>query len=87
MNEIIIELIGWLSFAVFLVSIVVKDRIRLHQLGLIASVTTGFYAYEYGATAIWAKWLIAFFFHAYMIAKIAGDHSQMPLTPVEQEEK
>ena len=70
MNTIIIETIGWISTLTFLVSIVMPQRIHLHSLGLFTSVTTGIYAYHHGATAIWVKWAIAFFFHAYMMYKM-----------------
>jgi hypothetical protein len=70
--EILVELVGWSSTVAFLVSILVPNRARLHQLGVFASVTTGIYAYSHGATAIWVKWLIAFFFHSYMIWKISA---------------
>jgi hypothetical protein len=66
----VIEIIGWISTASFLVSILVPQRIHLHILGIFTSVTTGFYAYEHGATAIWVKWVIAFFFHVYMTVKV-----------------
>ncbi len=66
MLEILIEIIGWTSTAVFLISIVVPQRAHLHAMGVFASVTTGIYAYAHGATAIWVKWVIAFFFHVYM---------------------
>lgn len=69
-NEIIIEVIGWVSTFTFLVSIVVPARINLHWLGIFTSITTGIYGYAHGATAIWVKWVIAFFFHAYMIYKL-----------------
>ena len=69
-QEIIIEVIGWLSTLAFLFSIVVPQRVRLHELGLFTSVTTGIYGYAHGATAIWVKWAIAFFFHGYMWWKI-----------------
>jgi hypothetical protein len=69
MNEILIECIGWLSTILFLVSILVPSRIHLHQLGVLAAITTGIYAFAHGATAIWVKWFIAFFFHGYMIYK------------------
>jgi hypothetical protein len=36
-------------------------------MGLFTAVTTAVYAYAHDATAIWVKWVIAFFFHAYMI--------------------
>lgn len=71
-NIIIIETIGWLSTLSFLVSIVLPNRKHLHWLGIFAAVTTGIYAYAHGATAIWVKWLIAFFFHSYMIFKLAA---------------
>jgi hypothetical protein len=71
MNSIVVEIIGWLSTTSFLVSIVVPKRKHLHYLGIFASITTGFYAYQHGATAIWVKWFIAFFFHAWMIRKIS----------------
>lgn len=67
MNTILIEAIGWISTATFLISILIPNRVRLHQLGVISAITTGFYAYQHGATAIWVKWVIALFFHAYMI--------------------
>lgn len=69
MNEIVIETIGWISTTLFLVSIIVPKRAHLHQLGVFAAITTGIYAYSHGATAIWVKWFIAFFFHGYMIYK------------------
>jgi len=68
-KNIWVEIIGWISTLLFLVSIVIPKRIHLHFLGVGASITTGIYAFYYGATAIWVKWLIAFFFHGYMIFK------------------
>ncbi|MGZ3770365.1 MAG: hypothetical protein ACXVCP_11140 [Bdellovibrio sp.] len=68
--DILIETIGWLSTFTFLISIIIPQRIRLHELGLFTAVTTGIYAYYHGATAIWVKWLIAFFFHGYMWWKL-----------------
>lgn len=70
-NEIIIEVIGWVSTALFLVSIVIPQRIHLHKLGVFTSITTCVYAYAHGATAIWVKWVIALFFHIYMIYKLS----------------
>lgn len=64
--ELTIEIIGWVSTITFLVSILIPQRVRLHEWGMITSVTTGVYAYSHGATAIWVKWIIAFFFHGYM---------------------
>jgi hypothetical protein len=69
-NEILIETIGWISTAVFLYSILVPKRVRLHELGMFTAITTGIYSYAHGATAIWVKWLIAFFFHGYMWLKL-----------------
>ena len=69
MTNIYIEIIGWLSTVAFLISIIVPSRIQLHQLGVFTSITTGIYAYSHGATAIWVKWVIALFFHLYMIKK------------------
>ena len=69
-KETIIEAIGWLSTVTFLISIVSSKRLRLHDLGMFTSLTTGIYAYYHGATAIWVKWVIAFFFHLYMSRKI-----------------
>lgn len=69
-KEILIESIGWVSTFTFLFSIVVPKRQRLHEWGLFTSLTTGIYAYAHGATAIWVKWIIAFFFHLYMIWKL-----------------
>jgi hypothetical protein len=66
MTNIYIEIIGWLSTVAFLISIIVPSRIRLHQLGVFTSITTGIYAYSHGATAIWVKWVIALFFHLYI---------------------
>lgn len=70
MKSIVVEVIGWLSTALFLVSIVMPQRVHLHALGIVTAVTTGVYAYAHGATAIWVKWLIAFGFHAYMCHRI-----------------
>lgn len=69
MTYFLIETIGWISTLLFLVSIVVPNRAHLHQLGILAAITTGVYAFSHGATAIWVKWLIAFFFHVYMLFK------------------
>jgi hypothetical protein len=69
-EEIIVECIGWISTLTFLVSIVMPQRLRLHELGMFTSITTGIYGYAHGATAIWVKWVIAFFFHLYMWIKI-----------------
>ncbi len=66
----IVEIIGWLSTLTFLISIVLPQRVRLHELGMLTSILTGVYAFEHGATAIWVKWVIAFFFHAYMWKKL-----------------
>lgn len=66
LQTVLIETIGWISTATFLISIILPRRIRLHEWGMFTSVTTGIYAYSHGATAIWVKWLIAFFFHGYM---------------------
>lgn len=68
--QILIEIIGWLSTGAFLISILIPNRVHLHGLGVFASITTGIYAFYYGATAIWVKWLIALFFHTYMIFKL-----------------
>lgn len=64
------EAIGWLSTITFLISIVLPQRQKLHEWGVFTAVTTGVYAYYHGATAIWVKWLIAFFFHGYMWLKL-----------------
>lgn len=69
-QNILIEVIGWISTIAFLVSILLPSRIRLHEWGILTSILTGIYAYSHGATAIWVKWVIAFFFHAYMWWKL-----------------
>lgn len=69
-KEIVLEAIGWISTVTFLISIVLPQRVRLHEWGVFTSLTTGVYAYAHGATAIWVKWLIAFFFHIYMSFKL-----------------
>jgi len=69
-ENVMIEIIGWISTATFLISIVMPQRVRLHEFGMFTAVTTGIYGYAYGATAIWVKWLIAFFFHFYMWRKL-----------------
>ncbi|HPI40588.1 MAG TPA: hypothetical protein PLJ21_07270 [Pseudobdellovibrionaceae bacterium] len=69
-TNLIIEGIGWISTATFLISIVLPARVRLHQWGIFTSVATGIYAFAHGATAIWVKWIIAFFFHFYMWQKL-----------------
>ncbi len=70
MYNITIEIIGWISTILFLVSIVSPQRIQLHQMGILTAITTGIYAYSHDATAIWVKWFIAFFFHTYMWLKL-----------------
>lgn len=69
-EQIVIECIGWISTLTFLVSIILPQRVRLHELGILTSILTGIYSYAHGATAIWVKWLIAFFFHSYMWWKL-----------------
>ena len=69
-ETIVIEAIGWLSTALFLASIIVPKRSHLHLMGILTAVLTGIYGYAHGATAIWVKWLIAFFFHGYMAYQI-----------------
>ncbi|MGZ3734847.1 MAG: hypothetical protein ACXVC0_07805, partial [Bdellovibrionota bacterium] len=61
-RTLIIETIGWVSTFSFLFSILMPNRTNLHRLGMFTSITTGIYAYEHGATAIWVKWFFAFFF-------------------------
>ena len=70
-SHFLLETIGWISTLLFLVSIIVPQRVHLHALGVLTSITTGIYAYGYGATAIWVKWVIALIFHVYMWWKIA----------------
>ena len=70
-QQLVIELIGWVSTLSFLISIVLPNRIRLHDLGMFTAVTTGIYAYAHDATAIWVKWIVAFFFHFYMRWKLS----------------
>jgi hypothetical protein len=69
-RHLTIEGIGWLSTLTFLISIVLPCRVRLHEWGMFTAITTGVYAYAHDATAIWVKWLIAFFFHLYMRLKL-----------------
>jgi hypothetical protein len=66
-----VEFIGWLSTGLFLLSIVIPQRKHLHALGVVTSITTGFYAFQHGATAIWVKWVIALFFHLFMWVRLA----------------
>jgi hypothetical protein len=75
-QDILIEVIGWASTLTFLISILIPQRFQLHQLGLLTAVTTGIYGYAHGATAIWVKWVFAFFFHLYMLWKLKGPDSQ-----------
>lgn len=69
-QSIVVEIIGWVSTATFLISILLPNRVRLHQWGVFTAITTGIYAYAHDATAIWVKWVIAFFFHLYMWVKL-----------------
>ncbi len=69
-KDLVVEGIGWVSTMTFLVSIITPQRQRLHEWGMFTSVTTGIYGYSHGATAIWVKWIIAFFFHLYMWNKL-----------------
>ena len=69
-QRIAIEVIGWASTVAFLISIVTPQRHRLHQFGIFTAVTTCIYAYAHDATAIWVKWILAFFFHIYMLWKL-----------------
>lgn len=77
-QEIIIEIIGWISTATFLISILLPQRLRLHEWGMFTSVTTGIYAFSHGATAIWVKWVIAFFFHLHMRIKLKRGGKSKP---------
>jgi len=78
MSNVMVEVIGWSSTALFLVSILMPQRTHLHALGVLTAVTTGIYAYAHGATAIWVKWVIAFFFHGYMWYKIVYATERTP---------
>jgi hypothetical protein len=69
-EQLVIEIIGWTSTITFLVSIVLPQRLRLHEWGMMTSIMTGIYGYAHSATAIWVKWVIAFFFHGYMWWKL-----------------
>ena len=80
MTNIMMEIIGWISTAAFLVSIVIPNRVQLHQLGVFTSITTGIYAYHHGATAIWVKWAIALVFHGYMIWKLRAQPASAEIT-------
>ncbi|NJL24046.1 MAG: hypothetical protein HC902_01910 [Calothrix sp. SM1_5_4] len=73
---LLIEGIGWISTITFLVSIILPKRMGLHSWGMFTSITTGIYAYSHGATAIWVKWVIAFFFHGYMWIKLKREYSR-----------
>jgi hypothetical protein len=75
-QQILIECIGWMSTGAFLFSILLPNRVRLHEWGMFTSITTGVYAYYHGATAIWVKWVIAFFFHLYMRSKLKKNNPQ-----------
>ena len=77
-KNILIECVGWLSTALFLVSIVMPRRVHLHMLGVATSVTTFIYAYAHDATAIWVKWIIAFGFHAYMWYRVTREKQHAP---------
>ena len=79
-RSIVIEVIGWMSTATFLLSIVLPQRVRLHEWGLLTAITTSIYAYHHGATAIWVKWVIAFFFHLYMWRKLRRQESILHAT-------
>lgn len=70
------EAIGWISTITFLISIILPQRKSLHVWGMFTSITTGVYAYHHGATAIWVKWVIAFFFHTYMWVKLKRESPQ-----------
>jgi hypothetical protein len=74
--EMVIEIIGWISTLTFLLSIVMPERVKLHEWGMLTSITTGIYAFYHGATAIWVKWIIAFFFNLYMWLKIKKSQSK-----------
>jgi hypothetical protein len=74
-NSIFFECIGWLSTLTFLISIVLPQRLKLHEWGICTSITTGVYAYYHGATAIWVKWVIALFFHLYMWRKLKKEEN------------
>jgi hypothetical protein len=73
LKSLLIEIIGWISTGLFLFSIIIPNRRHLHLLGVVTSIATGVYAYSHGATAIWVKWVIAFFFHAYMFRKMSNE--------------
>lgn len=77
-NTIVIETIGWISTILFLFSIIVPQRLHLHTLGILTSITTGIYAYAHEATAIWVKWVVALFFHIYMSIKISKQQNRNP---------
>ncbi|MCX7978743.1 MAG: hypothetical protein N2578_07035 [Bdellovibrionaceae bacterium] len=76
LEEILIEIIGWISTFLFLFSILLPQRVRLHEWGMWTSVTTFIYAYAHEATAIWVKWVIAFFFHFIMWRKLRNQEAK-----------
>ena len=81
LKDLLIEVIGWISTLAFLISIILPNRIHLHSWGLFTSLTTGIYAYAHNATAIWVKWVIAFFFHLYMFAKLLKSKDKSTTSP------
>lgn len=80
-DQIIIEIIGWTSTVTFLFSIVLPKRKNLHSWGMFTAVTTGIYGYSHGATAIWVKWFIAFFFHGFMWRKLVQETKEIAEKP------
>lgn len=78
LHNLLIEVVGWISSATFLISILLPNRVRLHQWGVFTAVTTGVYAYAHDATAIWVKWVVAFFFHLYMWIKLGTENKSAP---------
>ena len=80
-TQLLIEIVGWISTAAFLLSIVLPKRIGLHRLGVFTAITTDFYAYAHGATAIWVKWAVAFFFRGYMWWRLGAEEKATEQRP------
>lgn len=54
----IVEIIGWISTVLFVLSFVVKDRVTLHGLGAVACVFKLIYSYHHQVWPLFVNWVI-----------------------------
>ena len=64
-SNLMIEIIGWTSTVLFVVSLLVKERSLLHLLGFIACFFKIYYCYEKAVWPLFTNWVILLFVQAW----------------------